>query len=125
MCGPPMCAMGLGPLWSGSRSLPKMDGRGVLQDLIPYVGQLVLPQIPIVGRVIDSYEHGFLDSPGNTMCLPTHNGETVYTDAVLVRMIMLVNGGGSPKVLLKSVLKGPPQFPMYSSLQSSWLHLNQ
>ena len=56
-----------GPLWSGSRGLLKMEGRGVLQDLIPGVGQLVISHIPVEGRVIDSYEHGLLDCPENPM----------------------------------------------------------
>ena len=49
VCVPHMCAMeGFSPLWSGSRGLLKMEGRGILKDLIQGVGQLVLPQIPVV-----------------------------------------------------------------------------
>ena len=72
---------GLGPLSSGGGRLPKMEGRGVLQDLIPDVGQLVLPEIPVEGSVIDSYEHGLLDGPDNPRCFPVSSGETVHTDA--------------------------------------------
>ena len=39
-----MSEEGCGPLWDGSsKVLLKMKGRGVLQDLIPDVGQLELP----------------------------------------------------------------------------------
>ena len=63
---------GLGPLWSGSNRLPKMEGRGVLLDFIPDVGQLILPQIPVEGRFTDSYENGLLDGAGNPMYFPVH-----------------------------------------------------
>ena len=116
---------GSGPLWSDDGRLPKMEGSGVLQDLIPDVQKLVFPQIPVEGRVIDSYEHHLLDGPGNPVWFHANNGETVHTDAVPCSMTMLLNGGGSSKMLLKSVPKGPPKFPMYSSSQSIWVHLIQ
>ena len=45
--------------------LLKMEGRGVLQDLIPNVGQLELAYVPIMGWIIDPDVQGFLDGPGN------------------------------------------------------------
>ena len=72
----------------------KLEGRGVLKDLIPYVGELELAQVPVEGRITDHYEHGFLDDPSNAMFLPTHNGKTVHIDAVSRRLTMLVYGGG-------------------------------
>ena len=54
-----------------------MEVRIAEQDLIPYVGQLVLPNVHIEGWSIDSYEHGLLDGPGNGMSFPTHHGEIV------------------------------------------------
>ena len=84
-----------------------MEGRGILAGLHPRCGKLVLPQIAVEGRVTDSYEHALLDGPCYPLCIPIHNGETVHTDAVACRINMLVNGGGSPKILLKFVPKGP------------------
>ena len=40
MCGE------VGPLCGGDRGLPEVEDWGVLQDLIPDVGQLVLPLVP-------------------------------------------------------------------------------
>ena len=47
-------------LWT---SLFKFELCGVKQDLIPYVGQLVLPNVPVEGWVIDPDKHGLLDGP--------------------------------------------------------------
>ena len=38
-----------------------MEVRGVEQDFIPYIGQLVLTIVPVEGWIIDPYEHGLLD----------------------------------------------------------------
>ena len=37
-------------------------------------------------------KHGFLDGPGDAMCLPVHNGEAVHADLVSCGLAMLVNG---------------------------------
>ena len=42
----------------------EVDVRGVEQDLIPYVGQWVLANVPVEGWIIDPYEHSLLDGPG-------------------------------------------------------------
>ena len=44
-----------------------MEGRGVLQDIIPDVGQLKLAQVPNERWIIDPYEYGFLNDPGNAV----------------------------------------------------------
>ena len=41
----------------------------MLQDLIPDVGQLDFAYIPNKGWIIVPDVHGFLASPGSTMCL--------------------------------------------------------
>ena len=38
-----------------------MEFRGIEQDIIPYVGQLELANVPIEGWIIDSDAHGLLD----------------------------------------------------------------
>ena len=59
-----------------------IGGRGVLQDLIPDVGQLELAYAPIKGWSIDPDVYGLLDDPGNALYIPTHYGETVHTDVM-------------------------------------------
>ena len=41
--------------------------RGVEQDLIPYVGQLVIINVPVHGCFTHPYEHSLLDVPSNGM----------------------------------------------------------
>ena len=50
----------------------KMEGRGVLQDLIPDVGELELATVPAKGWIIYPDVLGLLDGPGNTLYLPTN-----------------------------------------------------
>ena len=57
-----------------------MEVRGVEQDLMPYVGQLALPNVPIEGWIIDPYADSLLDGPGKDMLLPTNNGEIFQFD---------------------------------------------
>ena len=42
-----------------------MEVRGVEQDIIPYVGQLLLANVPVQGLIIHPYEHSLRDGPGN------------------------------------------------------------
>ena len=77
------------------------------------MGQLVFPQVPFEGWVIDADKHGLLDSLGDAVCLPAYNGEAVNIDGVPCGLAVLVDW--------KAVL---PDSPVSSSLQSSWVHLN-
>ena len=66
-----------------------MEGKGVEQDLILYVGQLELNNIPVKGWNIDPAVHG------------------LHTD-VMTRDIAMVNDGGRGLyVFLKPLTKGP------------------
>ena len=84
-----------------------MEGRGVLQDLIPNVGQLELAYVPIKGCIIDPDVHLLLDGPGDLVHLPTHYREIVHTDAMTRGATMVIDGERalrcslnlSPKVL--------------------------
>ena len=82
-------------------------GLGVLQDLIPDVGQLVLPRVPVEAWVIDSDEHGLLDGSSNTVCFPAHVQKAVHIVRMSHRSAVLVNGGGGSMVFPKLVAKGP------------------
>ena len=106
---PPMCVMGeVDLLWGDGKGLSKVEGWGILQDLIPDVEQLVLSRVPVEGWVIDLNEHGPLDGPSNTV---HHNGKAVLIDRMSFRLAVLVNGGGSSLVFPKPVPKAPSQFP--------------
>ena len=59
-----------------------MEGRGVVQDLIPNVGQPEFAQVPVESWIIDADEHCLLDGTGNALCLPAHNGKTVHIDVM-------------------------------------------
>ena len=105
----PACAtLGLVPMWSSGRQLPKMEGCGVLQDLIPEGGSWYFPRFLLreVHKLIWTWP---LDGPGNPVCFTAQNRETVHTDAVPCSITMFVKGEGIPKVLLKPVPKGPCQ----------------
>ena len=61
-----------------AKVLLEMEARGVLQDLIPNVGQLECAYVPIKEWITDADVHGLLGGPGNTVCLPIHYGEIVH-----------------------------------------------
>ena len=67
---------------STAKVLLKMEGRGVLQDLIPDVWQLDLAYVPVKGWIIDPDVHGLCHGSGNTVHLSTHHEEIVHTDAM-------------------------------------------
>ena len=85
---------------SSDGRLLEMEGRGDLQYLIPYVRQLVFPQVPVEGWVIDMDKHHLLDGPGDAVCFPAYSGESVHTDGVSCRLAVMVNGGGGSKLFL-------------------------
>ena len=65
-----------------------MEGRGIKQDLIPYVGQLELANIPFEGYIIDPGIHGLLDGPYNVVHLSTNYGEVFYTDMMTMMLTL-------------------------------------
>ena len=96
-------------------------GRGAEQDLIPYVGQLELANVPVTGWSIDHYVNGLLYGP-SVMHLPIHYEEIVPTD-VMTRDVAMVRREGALRFSLSFSPKGLADFPMYSSSQSCLLHL--
>ena len=48
--------------------------RGTEWDLIPYLGQMELANVPSEGWVIDPDKHGLLDGYCAAVHLPTHDG---------------------------------------------------
>ena len=92
-----------------------MKGRDFLQDFIPDVGQLEFAQVATEGWVINPYEHGLLEGPGNDMDLSAHNGETVHIDAMPWDATMFIDGGGALWLSLSLTPKFYQNSAMYSS----------
>ena len=72
-----------------------MEGRAVLQDLIPTVGQLEHVYVSIKGWIIDPDVYGLLDGPGDLVYLSTHY------DAITRGVTMFIDGGGDPDMFLE------------------------
>ena len=89
------------------------------------MGQLVFSQVPVEGWVIDADKHGLLNCPGDTVCLPVYNGETVHMDTVSFGLAVLVDRGGGSEVYFSLSPKVLPDSLIYSSSQSACMHLNQ
>ena len=56
-----------GPGWTGREGPFEVEVRDVEQDITPYVGQLVLANVPVERWIIDPYEHSLLNGPCNGM----------------------------------------------------------
>ena len=77
-----------------------MEVRGVEQDLIPYVGQLELPKVPVEGWVIDPDVHGLFCGLCNAVQLSDHNGQVVHLCMMTCDMGMVIDRGRSPEMFL-------------------------
>ena len=62
------------------------------------MGQLVFPQIPVNGCLIDMAKHGLPDGPGDPMCLSAYNVEAVHVDGMSCFLSVLIYKGGGSKV---------------------------
>ena len=92
----------------GEKRLFKMEGWGIKQDLIPYVGKLDLANVSIEGWIIQHGVHGLLAGPCDVVCLPTHCGEGVHI------YVMTCGVDMEEEFLIVSLslsLKGPCTFP--------------
>ena len=89
-----------------------MEGRGIKQDLIPYVRQQEFANVPIEGWVIDTNLHGFFDGSCDAVCLPTHYGEVVHPHVVICGVGMGIDGERDGALMFpESFPKGPHRFP--------------
>ena len=107
-----MCSEHL-EMWEG---LFKWDVRDVGQDLIPYVGQLKCPYVPIEGWIIAPDMHSLLDGPCNGVKIPTHNGEVVHPGMMTCHVSIVIDGKGDPRSSLNFSIKGPTDSPILSQL---------
>ena len=74
-----------------------MEVRGVEQDIIPYVRQLVLHSVAVEGWIIDS---NVLDGPGKGMWPPTHNWGIVQFGMMTLGVGKVINVGRFPEMFL-------------------------
>ena len=72
--------------------LLEMEGRGILQDLIPDFEQWELSYVLIKEWIIDPDAQALHDGTGDVVCLPTNYGEIVHTDAVTRSVTRIVCG---------------------------------
>ena len=94
--------------WEGG--LLKLEGRGIEQDLIPYLVQLEFTNVLIEEWIIDPDAHGLLDG-SYVLPLPTHYGEVINTDMITCSVDMIIDGGRDPKMFPDPFPKGPCKFP--------------
>ena len=94
LCSGPVCPGRIAYLWCRP---------GVWNDLIPYVGQLVLANVPVEGWVNYPYEHGNLDSSNDSRLLPTNYGEMAQFGMMTWGVGMVIDGGRYSEMLLEPV----------------------
>ena len=82
------------------------------------MGQLIFPNIPVEGWVICPDKHGLLDHPGDAICLPLHDGETIHNNGVSCGLAVLLNRGWGSEVFFSPSPKVFPDSPIDSSRQS-------
>ena len=88
------------------KGLFKLEVWCVKQNLIPYMGQLLLLNVIIEGWIIDHDIHVLSDGPFNVVRLPAHNGEIAHPAVMTCGVGIVINGGRSPEMFLKPLSKG-------------------
>ena len=83
--------------------LLEIEGGGVQQDLIPYVGQLKLANNPVKGWIIDPDFHGLL-----------YGASDVIVQTYVMTRGDTTDGGRVPEVFLKPFPKSFCRFPYVS-----------
>ena len=96
-----------------------MEFRGIEQDLIPYVGQLKLPNVPIEELIIDPDVHSLIDGTCDAVHLPTHNGEVFLPGMMTCCVGMVIGRERVLRYSLSLSLKVLADSPIYSSSHSN------
>ena len=73
--------------------------------------ELVLSQVSIEWRAINTYIHGLLYVPGDPLCLPICYSEALRAYWVSCRVTMMVYGGWGPEMFLQPVPDCSAWFP--------------
>ena len=69
--------------------------------------KLKLPNVPVEALIIDPDKYGLLDGPFNVVRVPTHNGEVIHPGMMICSVGIVIDGGGSPEMFLKTFPKSP------------------
>ena len=81
-----------------------------LEEVAPYVQQLVLVQVPVEGVVLHMDEHGLLDGPGMAVDLLVHYDELVCVHGVSFGGAVVMYGEEALKCSLTLSPKDMPEF---------------
>ena len=95
-----------------------------IENFVPNMWQVVLTNIPVKGRVVNSDVNGFFDGSGHVMSLPFYNLK-FYTDVWPVALLCSNIGDGAFKWSLYLSSKVLADSPVYSSSLSVLPHLYQ
>ena len=77
-----------------------LESRWCLEQVVPYVQQLVLAQVSVEGGVLHADEHGLLDGPGMAVNFLVHYAELVGLHGMSCGSAVVVYGGGGFEVFL-------------------------
>ena len=75
-----------------------LKSRRCLEEVVPYVQQLVLAEVPVESGVLHMDEHGLFDGPGMTVDLLMHYVKLVWVHGMSCSGAVVVYGGGSFEV---------------------------
>ena len=87
--------------------------------------QIVLANISIEGRVVNTDVYCFFYGPGHVLLLPTYNLEVVYCCSMVNGVLMINICVGAFRYSLYHTSNALADSPMYSSLYSVLPYLNQ
>ena len=95
----------------------------VRQNPIPNVWQMVFAYISIKGWIIDPYIQGLFDGPHEVLVISPQYGKIVNTDRMTRGVNMVMYRGRALRCSLNLSSKFLADSPIYSSSQSTLLHL--
>ena len=76
-----------------------------MQNSVPNVWEVVVPNISIEGRVVHPYVHGLLNGPGQAVFLPAYNFKVLHCCIMATTVLMFKNWRLGLQVCLKSFTK--------------------
>ena len=79
----------------------------VVQNLIPYMRQMVFAYVLIKGWIVDPNVYSFLNQPHEVLILPPHYTEVIKCSVMTCDVAMVIDWGGALEMLFKPFTKGP------------------
>ena len=77
---------------------PVLESRRCLEEVVPYVQQLVFAQVSVESGVLHADEHGLLDGPGMAVDFLVHYVELLWAHGVSCGGAVVVYGRGGFEV---------------------------